>query len=119
MGWTTTLPKVAGAEPVIISVSHGVLVGEAVERLDRPSVRALVTTNTVPVAEAKRMNGAVTVLTIAPLLADAIARIHNRQSVSEVFRAEQQFHGWPWLSMVARPATIHHGINNGEPYPAD
>jgi ribose-phosphate pyrophosphokinase len=79
----------AGSEPVIISVSHGVLVGEAVQRLHRPSVQALVTTNTVPVPDCKRMNGAVKVLTIAPLLADAIARIHNRQSVSEVFRAEQ------------------------------
>jgi len=79
----------AGAEPVIISVSHGVLVGDAVTRLRRPSVRAVVTTNTVPVPESKRLDGAVRVLTIAPLLADAIARIHNRQSVSEVFRAEQ------------------------------
>ena len=79
----------AGSEPVIISVSHGVLVGEAVTRLNRPSVRAVVTTNTVPVPESKRLDGTVRVLTIAPLLADAIARIHNRQSVSEVFRAEQ------------------------------
>ena len=79
----------AGADPAIISVSHGVLVGPAVERLNRPAVHAVVTTNTVPVPEEKRLGGAVRVLTIAPLLADAIARIHNRQSVSEVFRAEQ------------------------------
>ena len=79
----------AGADPAIISISHGVLVGPAVERLDRPSVQAVVTTNTVPVPEEKRLGGKVRVLTIAPLLADAIARIHNRQSVSEVFRAEQ------------------------------
>ena len=79
----------AGAAPAIISVSHGVLVGPAVERLDRPSVQAVVTTNTVPVPDEKRLGGKVRVLTIAPLLADAIARIHNRQSVSEVFRAEQ------------------------------
>ena len=79
----------AGAAPAIISVSHGVLVGPAVERLDRPSVQAVFTTNTVPVPDEKRLGGKVRVLTIAPLLADAIARIHNRQSVSEVFRAEQ------------------------------
>lgn len=79
----------AGAQPAIISITHGVLVGEAVQLLSRPSIRAVVTTNTVPVPEPKRVNGTVRVLTIAPLLADAIARIHNRLSVSEVFRAEQ------------------------------
>ena len=72
----------AGAAPAIISVSHGVLVGPAVERLDRPSVQAVVTTNTVPVPDEKRLGGKVRVLTIAPLLADAI-RPHPQPPVGQ------------------------------------
>ena len=75
----------AGSEPAVLAVTHPVLVGPALERLDRPTIREVVVTNTVPVPDEKRLGGKITVLSIAPLLADAIYRIHTNQSVSAEF----------------------------------
>lgn len=74
-----------GAQPAIISVTHPVLTGQAPELLTRPSIDEVLVTNTIPVPEERRAGGLVKVISIAPLLASAILRIHERRSVSEVF----------------------------------
>ena len=74
-----------GAEPAIISVTHPVLIGKAPELLSRPSIEEVLVTNTIPVPQERRANGLIKVISIAPLLASAILRIHQRRSVSEVF----------------------------------
>ena len=79
----------SGANPAVISITHPVLIGDALDRLDRPSIRKVVATNTVPVAAEKRLGGKVQVLSIAPLVADAILRIHQHRSVSEVFTQQK------------------------------
>ena len=78
----------AGAKEVYLAITHPVLVGPAVELLKSPNIKKLVVTNTIPVPEEKRLGGKVVVLSIAPLLAKVIWRIHHNQSVSHVFEEE-------------------------------
>ena len=78
----------AGAKPAYVSVTHAVLVGDALERLEHPSIREVVTTNTIPIPAEKRLEGKIKVLSIAPLLAEAILRVHQHRSVSQVFREQ-------------------------------
>ena len=74
-----------GANPAYISITHPVLTGNVAQRLNRSSIQEIVTTNTIPVPAEKQMDGKVNVLSIAPLLAEAILRIHQHRSVSKVF----------------------------------
>ena len=76
----------AGAAPAYVSIAHPVLVGNSLERLGHPSIREVITTNTIPVSEEKRLDGKIKVLSIAPLLSEAILRVHQHRSVSQVFR---------------------------------
>lgn len=75
----------AGTNPVYIAITHPVLTGHACQLLNRSSVQEIVTTNTIPVPAEKQIDGKVQVLSIAPLLAEAIFRIHKHRSVSRVF----------------------------------
>jgi ribose-phosphate pyrophosphokinase len=61
-----------------------VFAGQARQRLDRTEVREVIVTNTIPLPPEK-MLPKVTVLSAAPLLAEAIRRIHLNQSVSMLF----------------------------------
>ncbi len=76
----------AGAKPAYVSIAHAVLVGPALERLRHPSIREVVTTDTIPVPAEKQLDGKIKVLSIASLLAQAILRVHQHRSVSQVFR---------------------------------
>ncbi|MAP86369.1 phosphoribosylpyrophosphate synthetase [Candidatus Poribacteria bacterium] len=78
-----------GANPAYISITHPVLTGDSTQRLNRPSIQEIVTTNTIPVPAEKQIDGKVSVLSIAPLLAEAILRIHKHKSVSKVFLDQQ------------------------------
>lgn len=70
---------------IAICCTHGLFTGPAIERLGaQPDIAELVTTNTVPIAPEKLLPN-LTVLSIAPLLAEAIRRIHNGESVSSLF----------------------------------
>jgi ribose-phosphate pyrophosphokinase len=76
----------AGARPEItLAIIHGVLVGNSLERLADPLVRELIVTDTVQVPPAKRLPK-LTVLSVAPLLAEAIRRTHADESVSPMFQ---------------------------------
>ncbi|MDR5694717.1 MAG: ribose-phosphate pyrophosphokinase [Armatimonadota bacterium] len=69
---------------VYICATHPVLAGPAVERLNREEIREVIVTNTIPIPSHKRFPQLV-VLSAAPLLADAIQRIHEHRSVSALF----------------------------------
>jgi ribose-phosphate pyrophosphokinase len=69
---------------VYICATHPVFAGPALERLARPEIREVVVTNTVPIPQDRRTSK-ITVLSAAPLLAEAIRRIHLNQSVSLLF----------------------------------
>ena len=72
---------------VRVACTHGLFASGALKRLsDQSDVEEIVCTNTVPVA-AGEATGKLTVLSIAPALAEAMRRIHYGESVSELFHA--------------------------------
>lgn len=73
-----------GAKQIFVGATHGIFCGRAVEILSDAPIDEIVVTDTIPVDEARRKLGVVT-LTVAPLLAEAIRRIHNSESVSYLF----------------------------------
>ncbi len=75
----------AGAEGVVAYVSHGVLSGGAVARVDASSLEELVITDSIGVPDAVRASSRIRLLTIAPLLAEAVRRIADESSVSSLF----------------------------------
>jgi ribose-phosphate pyrophosphokinase len=77
--------KAAGAEDVIAYCTHGVLSGAAVQRVDASSLLELVITDSIAAYEAAAASRKVRILTIAPLLAEAIRRIADETSVSSLF----------------------------------
>jgi ribose-phosphate pyrophosphokinase len=75
----------AGAEDVVAYVSHGVLSGGAVARVAGSSLSELVITDSIAPPEAVAAESKIRLLTIAPLLAEAIKRIADESSVSSLF----------------------------------
>jgi len=81
------LVKKQGAGSVRVAATHGVFAGPAVERLLAAPIDEIVVTDTVPLRqEAKKLKN-LKVLSVAELLGEAIDRIHNNKSVSEIFNA--------------------------------
>jgi ribose-phosphate pyrophosphokinase len=78
-----------GAKEVWAMATHAVLSGPAVERLSKSVITKVVLTNTLPIP-AEKMFGKVEVLSIAPLIADALNAVFDDTSVSEIFGGENQ-----------------------------
>ena len=74
-----------GARRVLFAVTHGVLTNGASERLLAAPIDEVIVTDSIPIGPEKR-GERITVLSVAPLLADAIVRVHENRSVSELFR---------------------------------
>jgi len=75
----------AGAEDVIAYCTHGVLSGAAVQRVDKSELLELVITDSIAAYEAAEATDKIRLLTVAPLLAEAIRRIADESSVSSLF----------------------------------
>lgn len=77
--------KDAGAKSVRAAITHGVLSGPAVQRIEQcKELEELIITDTIPLEEHKH-HPRIKVLTVAELLGEAIRRIHNEESVSCLF----------------------------------
>jgi len=76
--------KAWGATEIFVCCTHPVLSGPACERLNQAPIKEVVVTNTIPLA-AKNLSKKIKVLTVAPLLGEAIIRIHEDLSVSKLF----------------------------------
>lgn len=74
-----------GAAAVYGCATHPVLSGPALERINRSSLKELVVTNTIPLGEKQKTCPKLKCLSVAPLLAEAIRRIHDNESVSSLF----------------------------------
>jgi ribose-phosphate pyrophosphokinase len=81
--------KEHGASEVWLSVTHALLNEEGLERLGRADVAGIVVTDTVPVDAIKKPDN-MTVLTVAPLLAETIMNVFEDDSVSALFGGENQ-----------------------------
>ncbi len=73
-----------GARRVFACATHGVLSGPAIERLEKSQIEQLVVTDSIPLRE-KAACAKIKVLSVAPLLGEAIKRIHFNDSVSSLF----------------------------------
>jgi ribose-phosphate pyrophosphokinase len=77
--------KREGASVVFAAITHGVLSGPAIKRIVESPLQELVITDTIALADEARNCEKLLVVTIAPLLGDAIRRINNEESVSSLF----------------------------------
>jgi ribose-phosphate pyrophosphokinase len=73
-----------GAREVYVCCTHPVFSGPALERMAKAPLKEIIVTNTIPVLLEKRLSN-LTVLSIAPLLGEALLRIHEDLSVSKIF----------------------------------
>jgi ribose-phosphate pyrophosphokinase len=78
-----------GAGPIYAAATHGVLSGKAVQLLEEAPIQGVVVTNTVPIPDEKHF-GKLKVLSVAPLIADALRAVFEDTSVSELFNGENQ-----------------------------
>jgi len=76
--------KREGARRVLACAVHGVLSGPALKRIEESPLEEVIITNSVPMTPGKA-SPKVHVLSVAPLLAEAIRRIHDEESVSTLF----------------------------------
>ena len=78
------LVKRAGASEIHVAATHGVFCGPALERLKESPITSVIVTDTIPLGAATEISK-IKQLTVAPLLAEAIKRVHHDQSISDIF----------------------------------
>lgn len=87
-GGTITLAANAlmerGAETVYACCTHPVFSADAISKIESSPIKELVVTNTIQMPEEQRIDK-ITTLSVAPLLAEAVERIHNEKAVSPLF----------------------------------
>jgi len=83
MGAFTALEQ-RGVKAIYACCTHPVFCGQAIQRIASSPVKEVVVTNTIPVAGEKKLDK-ITVLSMAPLLGEAIRRIHTGQSIGAMF----------------------------------
>ena len=74
-----------GAKSVAAYITHGVLTGKALERVEKSNLSELVVTNSINIGPKTSETSKLKVLSIAPLLGEAIKRISEESSVSSLF----------------------------------
>ncbi len=75
----------AGATSILVAATHGVFCGPAIERLQKAPIDEIVVTDTIPLSTNQGLDN-VHVLSVAPILGEAIKRIHHNESISDIFR---------------------------------
>ncbi len=78
--------KKRGAKEVHVYVTHGVLSGEAVNKIKKSKIKNLVVTDTIDNSDKAKKARNIEILTISNLLAEAMKRISNSTSVSDLFK---------------------------------
>jgi len=74
-----------GAEGVWAYATHPVLSGPAIERIDGSPLVEVVVSDTIPLGEAARNSNKIRVMSVAPLVAEAVKRVHTGESISTLF----------------------------------
>ena len=77
--------KQNGAAAIYAAATHGVLSGPAIDRINGSVIEEVLLTDTIPLGERADRTSKIKVLSVAPLLAEAIRRIHEDESVSSLF----------------------------------
>ncbi|MDD2582045.1 MAG: ribose-phosphate pyrophosphokinase, partial [Desulfuromonadaceae bacterium] len=77
--------KQNGAKAIYACATHGVLSGPAIERINASDIEEVVLTDTIPDCNSHQITTKIRMLSVADLLAEAIRRIHEDESVSSLF----------------------------------
>ena len=77
--------KENGARAIYACATHGVLSGPAIDRINASDIQEVVLTDTIPLGDKGQATSKITMLSVADLLAEAIRRIHEDESVSSLF----------------------------------
>lgn len=77
-----------GAKEIYAGATHGVLVGPAIERIEKSPIKELVVTNTIPLEDEKKIDK-IKVVSIAPLFAEAIKRINEEKPLGDLFEYDK------------------------------
>ena len=77
--------RAAGAKRVLAAITHPVLAGSAVKRIEESCIERFITTDTIPLSATIEHSEKFVVTSVAHLLGEAIRRIHNEESVSSLF----------------------------------
>ena len=77
--------KKLGAKNVYVAVTHGVLSGPAIERLENSIIEEVILLNTIPLTDEKKKSTKIKTLSVAPIFAESIRRIHNNEPLSVMF----------------------------------
>jgi ribose-phosphate pyrophosphokinase len=81
-----TALKEHGAKKVVAYCTHAVLSGNAVDNISKSQLDELIVTDTIPLSEAAQACSRIRQLGIAGLLAEAMRRVSNEESISAMFR---------------------------------
>ena len=79
-----------GVTEMYACATHGVLSGQAIERISGSNLTEVVITDTIPLPASKRLEK-IKQLSVAPLIGEAIKRIHRGESVGALFSSEVSF----------------------------
>ncbi len=85
------LLKKSGAREVYVCAVHPVFSGPALKRLEEAPIEEVVVTNSIPLADGAPKK--ITQLSVAPILGEAISRIHDNESISSIFGFEKEYKG--------------------------
>ncbi|MEK6917262.1 MAG: ribose-phosphate pyrophosphokinase [Nanoarchaeota archaeon] len=78
-----------GAKEVYIAATHAVLSGDAVEKLDKCGAKEIIVTDTVPIPKTKKISK-LKIISLTKLMAQVIQRIHDHESLGELFSWEEK-----------------------------
>ena len=78
--------KDKGARDVYVFITHAVLSGEAVKKIEKSKIKKLITTDTIDNSKKIRGSKKIEIISIAPMISEAMKRIANSTSVSSLFK---------------------------------
>ena len=78
--------KERGGKKIVVGATHGVFAGPAIERLTDAPIDEVFVTDTIPIREEVYNLKNLKVLTVAPLIGEAMRRIHSNESISTMFK---------------------------------
>ena len=78
--------KDKGAKDVYVYITHAVLSGEAVAKIEKSQIKKLITTDTIDNSKKIKNSKKIEIISIAPMISEAMKRIANSTSVSSLFK---------------------------------
>ena len=78
--------KEKGAKDVYVYITHAVLSGNAVEKIDNSRIKKMITTDTIDNSKKVQRSKKIEIISLAPMISEAMKRIANSTSVSSLFK---------------------------------